>query len=476
MTALGAARGHLDKIKDETEYYPHQTEGVRDMAKRRSFLLADEMGLGKSLQSLTVAAIDWELDEAERGLIVSPASLKWNWGDEIDKFTNFSYTILNGSPKKRSEQIGQYADESVDFLICNYEQVIPHLAEFNKLRFDIGIFDEAHYLKNRSAKRTKASHGLLLKRRFLLTGSPVLNNVEELWGLLHMIDPGQFDSFWRFVNRYALRGGFKGKEIVGIVNKEELNTIVGQYMVRRLKKDVLDLPDKQYITIRLELLPEQLKLYKQAVEDLMIDIPGNPDPMELENALTKMLRLKQICGTTACLIDEDHSSKLDEAEEMVQEMIDNGENVVVFTQFRDVQKAFVNRLLKRKLRVYQLHGDVKMEERQGVVKEWAAHTPAAMVAMLQVAGVGLNMTAASKCIFLDKLYVPKLNEQAEDRLHRIGASTTQPIQIYELIMRNTVENRIESILRRKRKLFDSIVEETDWKRALWEAMLEEEED
>lgn len=480
MTGLGAPRKSLIKIKDSTLYYPHQTEGIRLMARLNSFLLADEMGLGKSLQALTVAAVDWELGRARRGIIVSPATLKWNWEAEIHEHTNFSCMVLDGTPKKREAQLKEFLDKGIDWLIVNYEQVPAHYVAFNKADFDIGIFDEAHYLKNRKSKRTEACLKLVLARAFLLTGSPILNNVQELWTMFRMIDAERFPNYWRFVNRYAVFGGFKNKQVVGLKNVDELNVVLAEYMVRRLKTDVLDLPEKQYIKITLDLTKEQRQLYDQAKEELKIDLPGDPQPMELENALTKMLRLKQICGTTACIPGmADHSAKLDRAEEMIEE-ITTQEPVVVMTQFRQVQASMVARLEARGITCFVLNGDTPQTERRAVVDAWSAFSDehgsrGALVAMLQVAGVGLTMTAASKLIMLDKLYVPKLNEQAVDRIHRIGASKTKPVQIYELICRNTIESRIEQILRLKDKIFGAVVEDADWKKALYAAIMEEDD-
>lgn len=474
------ARKSLAKIRDDTVYYPHQVEGVRDLARRGSFLLADEMGLGKSLQALTVAAIDYERGWAKRVIIVSPASLKWNWEDEIVKFTNFSCVVLNGTPRERNDQLDAYSAQNIDILIVNYEQVVAHLADLNRIGFDIAIYDEAHYLKSYKSKRAKACRNLRATRNFLLTGSPLLNQVNELWSLLHIINPAEYPNYYRFVNRYAVYGGFKDKQIVGVKNRSELNERLTTVMLRRLKKDVLDLPDKQYITVKVDLHTDQRKLYTQAVDEMKVDLPGSPNPMEIENAMVRFLRLKQICGTTACIEGyEDHSTKLDVAINKAIEIVESDQHVVVFTQFRKVQECFLRRWTERANGphvVYEMNGDTPASTRSNLVKQWAEDTPSPMVAMLQVAGVGLNMTQASKAIFIDKLFVPKLNEQAEDRLHRIGADLTQPVQIIQIIARNTIESRIETILRRKRKLFDTLVETSDWKKALYDALAEDEED
>lgn len=479
-----ATRKQLDFIKSNVEFYPHQVEGVRQLARMNSFLLADEMGLGKSLQALTVAAVDFQMGYATRFLVVAPASLKGNWQEEIAEHTKFKAVLLDGTPKQRRRIIEDFKDSDNHALIVNYEQVIPHLAELNECEFDIAVYDEAHMMKNPTAKRTKASQGLRAKRHFLLTGSPMLGHVNDLWSLLYRIDGGM-EKYYHFMNRYAVFGGYKDKQIVGVKNRDELYERLQKVMVRRLKSEVLDLPEKQHVTIRLDLSPLQRRLYKDIVDEMKLAAPDplSASPMEIENALTKFLRLKQVCGTPAAMKFEDgtqykdESSKLDRAEEMIDEIVNElGEHVVVFTQFRDVQRCLVDRLNKRNIKSYQLHGDIPNAERVPKVTEWKKGPAAPMVAMLQVAGVGLNMTAARKAIFLDKLFVPKLNEQAEDRIHRIGQSTTQPVQIYQLVMRKTIEQRVETILKTKKQLFDDVVETDSFKKKLYAALMAEDED
>lgn len=485
MTVADGSRKSLDKIFDETTYYPHQLEGIRTMAGMSSFLLADEMGLGKTLQALTVAAIDFQRGWANRVIVVCPASLKWNWQDEINKFTKFSCMILDGDPQERATQLELFDILDIDILVVNYEQVVNHLKDLNALDFDIAIFDEAHSIKNYKAKRTKACLALRSRRSFLLTGSPLLNQANELWPILHRIKPTEFPDYWRFVNRYCVYGGFKGKQITGVKNKAELNAAIDQVMMRRLKRDVLDLPDKQIVQKFVDLLPVQRKLYDQASDEMKITLPGRPDPMEFENALVKYTYLKQIAATAACIEGyDDDSAKLDLLEEMVDELLHNepgepqAKPLVVFTQFRTVMACAARRLEKKGYEVFQIHGDVPKDQRTETVKIWADRPkPGILLVMLHKdIAVGFNATAADKCIFVDKLYVPKLNEQAQDRLHRIGADLTQPVQIFEIIARKTVEQRIESILKRKTKLFDGLIEESQWKKALYEALMQEDDD
>lgn len=477
---LKGGRGSLAPwIKDEVEFYPHQLEGIRKLARWRSFILADDMGLGKTLQALVVFAIDVVMGWSQTCIVVCPVSLKANWAEEMEVFTGFTYIILEGSPSKRNEQLIAFmAIEGPKILVCNYEQIGGHLATLNKIMFDIAIFDEAHYLKNHKSQRTKACQQLYSRRSFLLTGTPMLNQANELWTLLNRIDPDAYPRYWSFVNRYCVFGGFKDKQIIGVKNEKELTERVQGVMLRRMKKDVLDLPDVQKIYRRVDLLPEQRKLYDMVAEEYRLQTVDYEDPQDIDNALTKFLRLKQICGTTLPFTGEDHSGKLDLAVDDDLEILLNGHKIVVFTQFRDVQAAYVARMHKAapSVPIFQLHGDVPKESRVGVVKQWSnTKGPAVICCMLQVAGVGLNMTAARHASFLDELFVPGLNQQAIDRLNRIGASTTQAIQVRIYLVRNTIESRIQTILKVKSKLFGEIIDtDPDWKRKILKLIREDE--
>lgn len=475
-------RKSLKYIHDDLVYYPHQIVGVRELARRNSFILADDMGLGKSIQALTVAAIDFEQGWAKRVLVVCPATLKGNWADEIDAHTHFTSTVLTGQPPQREAMLADFEASSDEILIVNYEQVKSHLEALNALAFDIVIFDEAHYIKSHKSDRTKAALGLRGKRFFLLTGSPMLNHVNELWSLLHRIDPIEYPNYWTFTHRYCVFGGYKDKQIVGVKHQAELVDRLHSVMLRRLKKDVLDLPAKTRVDIYVDAHPTQKKLIKQAKEELKIECAGK-DPMELANPMVAFLRQWQILSTPANLDGQpDDSTKLDVAIEKIQEIVGNGRPVVIFTQFRPTLACLERRLMNPKKGIEPvdcrvLHGGVKQTDRVPTVTAWsedaAAGRPQALLCMLQVGGVGLNMVAASEAIFVDELSVPDLNKQAEDRLDRIGQ--TLPVTIYRIRVRKSIEQRIMKLLDRKTDLGGQIVDTADWKRELVAALIEDDD-
>jgi len=489
VTTLAPRKSMEPYLLDSVKFYNHQIEGVRKLMRWKSFLLADDMGLGKSLQALTVFIGDVVTGRGGVCLVICPTTLKENWSEEISKFTRVKHMVLGseynpktGRPKtltsgERSRQIVEFAMwEEPKILVLNYEQVDPHLAELNALGARVAIFDEAHTIKNPEAKRTKACLELKSDRSFMLTGTPVMNQVHELWPALNRIAPQHFSNPYAFKNRYCVYGGYKNKQIVGVKNRKELTAILEQLMLRRLKKDVLDLPEVQEIQVKVGLSELQQKLYDQVDEEMLLDVDPHSPPEEIENAMTKFLRLKQITGTPACFDLDDDSHKLDVVIEKALELIEDNHKIVIFTQFRPVLTAIRNRLDKVKVSSYELSGAVKQADRQDVVRSWSSDKrPLPIVCMLQVAGVGLNMTASRHMLFVDKLFVPGLNQQAIDRCHRIGASTTQNVQVLEFIARGTIEDRIEAILRAKKKLFKDVIESVGFMSQLLQALQDKED-
>lgn len=471
----------LRLLRPEVEFYKHQGEGVEFIAKAGNVLLADEMGLGKSLQALAVAAIDHQRGIAKRTLVVTLATLKGNWAEEITRHTTFTYEVLkNSSPLQRSRQLADFAEE---ILIVNYEQVLTCWEQLNQIGFQVVIYDEAHTIKNRSSKRTKACLKLDGLRHILVTGSPLLNHVDDLWTLLYRIDPQNHPNYWKFRARYCVFGGFKGKQIIGVKNEAELYRKLDRLMLRRKKSEVLDLPEKQFVQVWVDLSPQQRKLYNQAIDEQQLTSPTMAEPMAIENALVRFLRLKEICGSAGTIEGHDDiSSKLDRVVEIVQEIVDNAEPVVIFTQFRAIQYFLMERINDAGIPAWELNGDTPFADRVPRINYWTEASQrgeyGALVAMFQVGGVGLNLTAASKVVLVDKLFVPMLNDQAIDRVHRIGVNLTRPVQILEVLCRKTIEQRIEKILERKKRVFGAVVEGDDsaWKAELVEAVLSERDD
>ncbi len=486
MTTTVAPRKSLAPwIKDSVQYYDHQIVGIRWMARRRNFICSDDMGLGKSIQAITVFAMDVFTGIGDTAIVVCPVSLKTNWADEFAKFTEIPHVVFGVGPDYRrpggtrkltkSERIIQFLEYQAmpgpKVLIANYEQIRDHPELFEKEEFHMRIFDEAHYLQNRQAKRTKACVKLQATRTVLLTGTPMLGMVDGLWQLLNMVHPRRFNNFWAFVNRYAVYGGYEGKTIVGTKNEAELKDELDGFMIRRLKEEVLNMDEVSYVPRLVDMHPKQWELYSQITEDEQYFLPNVKDPVAVDNALTQFLRLRQICATTATIlgIEEDHSYKLDLVTDDALNLVGNGERVVQFTKFRPVIEAMRRRLGKHGVLTWELHGGVPTNMRQDVVNQWSSSShPGVIICQIDVAGIGLNMTAASNAQFIDKDVAPGINKQAIDRLNRIGQ--TRPVTAFEYLVRGSKEQRVNEILRQKARV-QSIIEQEDYKRKLLELLM-----
>lgn len=475
-------------LLDSVEFRPYQVEGVRFLIQRRNPILADDMGLGKSLQAMTAFATDVKMGWGDTALIIAPATLKDNWANEFKKFTRIPYTVLGQRVNRNGKTVSTGRDERIQqivgfalssgprALIINYEQVAAHLEELNACGFHMAIFDEVHYLGNYDSQRTIACLQIKARRKIQLSGTPVTSQVNNLWAIMWMAARGRTPNYNTFMNRYAAYGGFGGKQIVGVKNKDEIHEILGDTMLRRVKEDVLDLPPVDIIPIYVRLTPEQQKLYDEVVNEMQLTTTFDPEnPMEVDNHLTKTLRLKQICGSTHPFTGEDHSNKLHDAVARAAELTASGHKVVVWTQFRDILDLFVQRLAhvrKGSIPVWQLHGDVAIPDRFATVEAWGkSHTAGVLASMIQVGATGLNMVASRHAIFLDETYIPATNKQAIDRQHRIGQQSIQPVTVWKYITVDTVEERIQEICTHKDGVFDELITEVHLKGELLKDVL-----
>jgi SNF2 family DNA or RNA helicase len=385
------------------------------------------------------------------------------WADEVAKWLpGKTAQIVDGKkPAIREQQIA--AD--TDFIIINWEKLWREPA-LMKQKWGAVIADEAHRAKNRKAKQTKALWQLKAPVQLALTGTPVMNSPDELWPLLKWLRPEQYRSFWEFhylyVDEYP---AYRGTIVTGVKNVEQLRFELSDKIVRRRKSDVLkDLPPKQIVRVPVELTPAQKRLYDVAESELLLDIaealtrPTEGEPagahenrriaiqQAIENndiqALTylipngaaKTTRLRQIVSTPALIGGPEDSGKLTAAEEIIRDH--PGEPMVVFCWFAETARILAKRLEKGKpaLRVGTIAGS---DDPDPVKDAFQAGDLDVVVCTIAKGGVGLTLTAASTAIFLERDWVPAINSQAEDRLHRIGQENAVTILILEA--RGTVD-------------------------------------
>lgn len=476
----------LDSQLDK-RLYKYQREGIKKLVPLSGLLLGDDMGVGKTPQLIQTA----KALNAESTLVVCPAQLKWNWRNEIKKWwPEARVQIVDGDVEDRRAQL---FEAEADVFVANYEsfftriEVTPEMRKKNKalaksgqkfvkvimpgldkLFWDILILDEAHKVKDRKSNNTKAMKALRRQadRCYLATGTPILNSAQELWSLLNILYPKVFTSFWSFVEEFCIvyNNGY-GTEIVDIVELEDpriqkLRKLIDPIFLRRTKEEVFpDMPEKIVTKVPIRLDDEQIRNYMEMEEKMLTECRG--ETIFSPIAMAQIVRLKQICIDPTLMIEDctDPLSgpKVDAALEIIESA--GGNKVVVFSQWSRVVNRFAKTLRKKKIECDVITGEVDGEERQRLVDDFQNDGETqVLVCTTEAGGVGINLTAADSVIFFDKLWTPKINEQAEDRVHRHGQTKT--VNIWYLHAENTVEDAIEEVLNHKTKVSDIIIERT----------------
>ncbi|MDI6840475.1 MAG: DEAD/DEAH box helicase [bacterium] len=429
----------------------YQRVGAHFLNNTSKCILADDMGTGKTLQAITAC----EDQGAERVLVVCPNTLKWNWFDEIDKWTDSKAVVVDGAKKKREKAISEFQGK---YLIINYEALRLH-EELQNIEWDVLILDEAHKIKNRKAQQTKAAKKLKANRVYLLSGTPMLNRPDELWSLLNRLYPDKFRSYWRFVERYCsmVDNGW-GKDIgIGTSEQqEELKRLLAPIMLRRTKQEVLtELPDKIHQRHLVELKGKQAEAYKTMEEDAIATLTSG-ETIAAPVVIAQITRLRQIAISTQLLSDQvAESAKFEVLLELIQDNKDN-HKIVVFSQFRKAVELFSKKLDEAGIKWVAVTGKVKQDDRHQATKSFQEDIETrVMLATIEAAAHGLTWTAADIAVFLDRHWTPAINTQAEDRLHRIGQKNS--VTIINLVAKGTVEEYIEWLLEKKKEGFDNII-------------------
>jgi SNF2 family DNA or RNA helicase len=439
----------------------YQIDALDWLSKRGSYGLFDEMRLGKTatvLKDFDNTRATWR---DARLLVVAPNNVILNaWQPEVMKWTTFSVEVATGTAKQRKAAI----NAGSDVLVIAYDNLARELNDLNAQRFYYGCYDEAHSVKGFKALRTKAALSLRLAKRGVVTATPMLNRVDELWPLLHLAAPKEFPSYWSFLTRYAVYGGYEGRQIVGIQNEAELRAKMAPYCLRRLRRDVMaDLPDPTPVDLFVDLAPAQRAMYDTAVDELKIMIE-NKVVDEFENPLVRLLRLRQIIGTPACVGGPDDSAILDAAMEQIVGT-DPRRKIVVFTQFLGVIEALRKRLAAAGIDAHHIQGEgMTARSRSETISAFSTDSSRVLIASYGVAMQGIDLSAADLGICLDVMWVPMLQKQAESRM--VNVERRQIPEIIRFHGKRTVATRVLSILREKQNASDSVLDNNEIEKVL----------
>ena len=453
----------------KTNPFQHQIEGFKYGLNNDRWLLGDEQGLGKTKQVIDIAVAKKLVKGYKHCLIICGVNgLKWNWVNEIYTHSNEDAWILGQRYKAGHRVVGSIADRIEDvkrikdiesyFLITNVETLRNEdiAKEIQKLCKDgtIGIvaIDEIHKCKNPSSQQGKGILKIQSECRIAMTGTPLMNNPFDLYIILKWLGYEKH-PFYAFKKHYGVFGGFGGYECTGYRYLDELQAQLDEIMLRRLKNDVLDLPEKTHITEYVEMTPKQKQIYDEVTADIKMNI----DQIKMaNNPLAELIRMRQATGYTGILSSTvKESAKLDRMEELVEEAVENGKKVVIFSNWTQMTDVICTRLIKYSPAV--ITGDISDNMRQTMVNEFQNNNNCkVIIGTIGAMGTGLTLTAGTVEIFMDEPWNRANKEQAEDRLHRIGQNTN--ITIYTLICKDTIDERVHELVETKGKMADMLVD------------------
>ncbi len=342
-----------------------------------------------------------------------------------------------------------------EFVVTNYETVVRRLDDLLRAGWDAVIVDEAQAIKNRRAKRSRAVHRLChnVPYAWLLTATPFSNRPDELWSLLHALDPKRWSSYWRFVDTYCQTcpNPFGGIDILGTKNQEKLGKELAVVMLRRTR-ELLGLPPLSEEVLRVELGETQRRLYRQMEREFLVFLDTTGDVVVAPSVLAKITRLRQIACTPALIGGKDESAKTEALLDLLEDAA-NDHKVLVFTTFAEYVKNVMP-----KLRAYNpacIIGEMSADKREGEAARFQAD-PACrvLVGTIGAMGEGLNLQAASVVVFLDLHWSPSACEQAVGRAYRRGQS--KPVHVIKLVATGTVDEDVLALLERKQALIREV--------------------
>jgi SWI/SNF-related matrix-associated actin-dependent regulator of chromatin subfamily A-like protein 1 len=419
----------------------HQKESIQKLVENKKFILADDMGLGKTTSTI-IAALE---TGAKKILIICPATLKINWKREIENYSDRSIFISEGKT---------FSTEH-DFVIINYD-IIKNFHDTKKkdesqviaANFDLVVVDEAHYIKNPTAQRTKLINDIAkgVDRLWLLTGTPMTSRPMDYFNLLHLIESPVAKNWMAYAIRYCSGyqfnvGGRKVWNVTGSSNLEELRDRTTGLVLRRLKENVLDLPEKIITPVYLRL---KSKAYEEVMGEYYDWYDKNPEESKsLTVQFTKLTKVRQI------IADE----KILQTIEIAENIIEQGKKVIIFCNFTDSLNKIVGHFGKSAVK---LDGSMAQHERQYSVDQFQENDKIKVfVGNIKAAGTGITLTSGDAVIFNDLSFLPSDHAQAEDRSYRYGQKNN--VLVYYPIYQNTIENIIYDIVNNKKKVIATVM-------------------
>ena len=451
---------------------PYQLRGLQWLAFLHRLglggILADDMGLGKTIELIALLLHEKESWPAglprHPTLLFVPTSVLGNWQREIQRFGPSLKTLLHHGPQRLKRAAFRQAAEAVDVVITSYALSHRDQEDLRSVTWGRVALDEAQKIKNPTAASSVAVRSIDAPRKVALTGTPVENHLGELWSIMDLLNAGLLGSLAEFREKFAIpieKGGDRGRA-------RRLREMIRPFVLRRTKDDpdiVGDLPAKMEMNVYCGLTAEQAAMYERVTGEMLGRIDTATGIRRRGLILSVLTKLKQVCDHPALVAEEvpralNRSGKAQRLAEMLEEVIDEGEKALVFTQYRQMGDILLEMLEKRLgRRLLFMHGGTPQPKRDEMVMEFQSgtvlDTPPVFILSLRAGGLGLNLTAASHVFHYDRWWNPAVENQATDRAHRIGQ--VRRVQVHKYVSIGTVEERIDKMLQEKSQLASNIV-------------------
>ena len=417
---------------------------------------------GKTIQILSVI-VDYvqNVQYNRASLVVSPSSLTLNWQNEAKKFAKELKTlVIRGTLSERKSQIEEI--DQYDLVITSYDLLKRDIDLYREkdYQFRYIIADEAQYLKNSNTQNAKSIKKIKADTRYALTGTPIENSLAELWSIFDFIMPGYLFHYKQFKAMYETPIVKEESQ----ATMEKLRMLIEPFILRRNKKEVLtELPDKTITVLSNEMVEEQRKIYlsylAQAKQEIAEEIEINGYERSQIQILAALTRLRQICCHPGLFIEgyQDGSSKLDQCMEVVQDAVNSGHKILLFSGYTSMFEIMEKELKQKGIQYFKLTGSTKVEERIKLVDEFNENPEMKVFLIsLKAGGTGLNLTGADMVIHYDPWWNLSTENQATDRAYRIGQKNN--VQVYKLITKNSIEEKIYELQERKAELANHMLD------------------
>ena len=423
-------------------------------------ILADDMGLGKTIQLLAVilSYVQKNKGNVKPSIIICPSSLALNWYNEIQKFTpTLKALVISGDYLERKRKIGEIGKYQV--IITSYDSLKRDIDLYENYCFKYVVADEAQYIKNNNTKNSKAIKTINAETKFALTGTPIENSLSELWSIFDFIMPGYLYKYKKFKELYET-------PIIKEQNEDVMNKLKKQiepFVLRRTKGEVLtELPDKTVTILNNEMSEEQYNIYMsymaQARKEIMSQIDINGFEKSQIKILSLLMRLRQICCHPKLFLREyeGESSKLNQCIEIIQDAVLGGHKILLFSSYTSMFEIIEEKLKNIGVKYLKLTGQTKVGERIELVDKFNTNENIKVFLIsLKAGGTGLNLTGADMVIHYDPWWNLSAENQATDRTYRIGQKRN--VQVYKLITKNSIEEKIYELQQKKAKLIDNML-------------------